>query len=113
MLAVIFIASLLPTEHIPKGNDKLHHLVSYAVLAWWCSLVFQTAQIKQHIKLALILIAFGSIIELLQGLSGYRYAELLDVLANTTGIIIGMFLAIKLTPRLIPTVEALIFKLKI
>ena len=93
MLAVILIASLLPTENLPKGNDKLHHLVSYAVLAWWCVLAFQISQQKKVLLLVFKLIVFGGVIELLQGLSGYRFAEWYDLLANTLGVFLGVVVA--------------------
>jgi len=101
MLAVIFIASLLPTEHLPKGNDKLHHLVSYAVLAWWFVLAFRPKSYSKTFILALKLIAFGGIIEILQGLSGYRFAEWQDLLANSIGIFMGCFIALKLSFNLL------------
>lgn len=105
MLAVIFIASLLPVEHLPKGNDKIQHLASYAFLAWWFVLVFRPASYSQTFILALKLIAFGGMIELLQGLSGYRFAEWLDLLANSTGILIGCLIALKLSSNLLAFID--------
>jgi len=102
MLAVIFIASLLPTEHLPKvANDKLEHFLSYFILAWWSSLAFQVSTLKKIIILALALIFFGGLIELLQGLTGYRYAEWYDLLANTLGITGGCFMAYFVTDNIL------------
>jgi len=38
-------------------------------------------------------------IELLQGLSGYRYAEFYDLVANTVGVTIGCLIAIYLSKQ--------------
>ena len=102
MLAVVFIASLLPPEHIQApGSDKLHHFLSYAVLAWWCTLVFQKYRFNQGIILAIKLIIFSGVIELLQGLSGYRYAEWYDLLANSIGVISGLIMATYFTQNIL------------
>lgn len=94
MLAVILIASLLPPENLPQGgNDKLRHFISYSVLAWWCGLAFMAHEENQIIKLGIKLIAFGAMIEVLQGLTGYRFAELYDLMANTLGVVVGLFLS--------------------
>jgi len=105
MFAVILIASLLPTENLPKGNDKLHHFLSYAVLAWWCTLAFQISDIKKLFLLAVYLITFGGIIEILQGLSGYRYAEWLDFVANSLGVMFGSVIAFYITKNLLEYLE--------
>lgn len=110
MFAVILIASLLPTENLPKGNDKLHHFLSYAVLAWWCTLAFQISDIKKLFLLAVYLITFGGIIEILQGLSGYRYAEWLDFLANSLGVVIGVLFAFYVTKKILFFVETKLCK---
>ena len=39
------------------------------------------------------LIAMGVVIEFLQGWSGYRYFEYADMLANSTGVVLGYLLA--------------------
>ncbi len=101
MLTVILITSLLPAQNLPHlhGSDKLHHLLSYAVLAWWTTLAFQKNTLYQVTILAFLLILFSGMIELLQGLSGYRYAEWYDLLANCIGVFVGCILAFRLTSQ--------------
>ena len=42
------------------------------------------------------LVLFGIAIEILQGLTGYRYLESMDMLANSLGVTIGVL--VRLTP---------------
>jgi len=93
MLAVIFVASLLPPDNLPSGgNDKLQHFFSYSLLTWVFVLVFHPNSNKRRFILIIQLIAFGGMIELLQGLTSYRSAEWLDLLANCMGILFAVLL---------------------
>ena len=86
MLFVVTAASLLPAPDVGVG-DKLSHLVTYVLLAGWFSLLA-----VNHLRLAftlLGLLAYGGLIELLQGMTGYRYPEWGDLLANGIGIVLG------------------------
>jgi len=113
MLAVIFVASLVPPENLPSGgNDKLQHFFSYSLLAWACVLVFHPNSNKRTFILIVKLIVFGGIIELLQGLTSYRSAEWLDLLANCMGILMGSVMALKLTPNFLVFLEGLIVSRK-
>lgn len=110
MLVMILIASLLPTEYIEApGSDKLHHFLSYAVLAWWCVLAFQIQTSRKLLILIVLLVCYGACIELLQGLSGYRFAEWYDLLANTMGVFIGTLFAFYVMKGFLSWVE---FRLK-
>ncbi len=79
-----------------SGNaDKIAHLAGYAVLMfWWAQLV-----LERRWKLAVTAVLFGIIIELLQGLTPNRQPDLLDVLANSSGILLGWLIA-RLLPNL-------------
>ncbi len=75
--------------------DKLIHLAGYTVLMfWWAQLV-----VARRWKLALAVILFGIAIEGLQGLTPNRQPDLLDVLANTSGVLLG-WLAARPLPNL-------------
>ncbi len=67
------------------GWDKVNHALAFAVLAvlGGCSYPRRTAQVL------LGLLAYGGIIELLQGLTGYRSAEWLDLAADAVGLSFG------------------------
>jgi len=75
--------------------DKLAHLAGYAVLMfWWTQLV-----VERRWKLAVAIVLFGISIELLQGLTPARQPDLFDVLANTSGVLLGWLVA-RLLPNL-------------
>ena len=90
LLSAITILSLYPHASLPvvPGTDKSHHLIAYAVL------VFPTALRKPN-RWGLIILFFilcGGLIELIQPYVN-RHAEWLDMLANTSGVILGALLA--------------------
>ena len=94
---VTLVASLMPS-FLKEGSghtDKILHLVAYAVLMfWWAQLV-----IRKRWKLAVAVVVFGGVIELLQGLTPDRQPELLDALANIGGVLLG-WLAARFVPNL-------------
>lgn len=96
-VVVTLVLSLMPPT---LGNDdthidKLAHLFGYALLMfWWAQLV-----VERRWRLALAVALFGVAIEGLQGLTPERLPDLLDVLANTGGVLLG-WLAARHTPNL-------------
>jgi VanZ family protein len=88
----VTVASLLPLQSQASFavSDKLQHFAAYAVLATLASASYGGRWAWWAIGVALV--AFSGAIELAQGLSGYRYAEWLDLLANTAGVAAGLVL---------------------
>lgn len=90
VMAAITALSLWPLEKLPPmpGTDKIHHFIAYAAL------MFPAALRKpKHWKLlALLFVAYSGAIELLQPFAN-RYAEWLDLAANTTGVFCGFLIA--------------------
>jgi VanZ family protein len=81
------VASLLPAPPNIGVGDKSGHLLVYFVLSAWFSLIARNRVVLACSLLGLVL--FGMLIEWLQGLTGYRYAEWGDVLANSLGCALG------------------------
>lgn len=101
-LAVVIVFSLVPSP--PKADvpmwDKLNHLAAYALLMFWF------AQLTPRWALLTAgLLALGGLLELAQGLTGYREASLQDMLANALGLALGAALAWRL-PNLLASLEA-------
>ncbi len=97
LIFLISYISLIPSPPAPMRfphADKLEHLLSYAVLMGWFCQIY--AAREQRIWLALACIAFGGVIELLQGWSGYRTADWLDLLSDGLGVALGW--ALNTTP---------------
>ncbi len=93
-VAAVFYLSLMPHPPQPisfSGVDKWEHALAYALLMLWFCQVYVGR--KARVRLLLSLVAMGVGIEFLQGMGGYRYFEYADMLANTTGVLIGWGLA--------------------
>lgn len=86
LLVAVAVVSLMPMPDIGVG-DKPSHLLTYLVLSGWFCLLARTHRILACTVAALI--AYGVLIEGLQGLTGYRYAEWGDVIANGAGCLLG------------------------
>lgn len=90
--AVVAFLSLIPGEEVPSTgiSDRIHHFIAYGLLALIGAWAYGPSR-----RLAVVLVAFGAVIEVLQGLMGFgRDADLIDGLMNTLGVIIGLWLAI-------------------
>ncbi len=81
----------MPAIKIP-GEDKTAHFVFYFVLTlvWYIALVkiYKNKYLKYIIAVAVII--YGIIIEMLQGLTNYRQEDFNDVLANTGGTFLAL-----------------------
>ena len=103
LLLAVAIASLIPIKDVGVG-DKTAHLMTYALLSGWFSLL---AANRRRLGLgALGLMAYGVLIEALQGLTGYRHAEWADLLANAVGIGIGMLVFPTAAWRVLALIDA-------
>jgi VanZ family protein len=92
----IAVLSLMPVEKLPEVRvwDKFQHILAYVALGFWfCSITTR----RSHAWIAVGLLAYGVLIELLQGQMGMgRQADMFDLGANAAGIASGWLLA--LTP---------------
>ena len=94
LLLAVAILSLISidTQQIFVWQDKVHHLVAYAVL-FWCLLGAYEKQ--QNIWfLGILLTIFSGLIEVTQSYTGHRQAELMDLLANGIGILLVALLLV-------------------
>jgi VanZ family protein len=102
MLLMVGVVSLMPVPDVGV-NDKFSHLVTYFLLGGWFGLL---ATNRVSLGWTIIgLIAYGILIELLQGMTAYRYAEWGDVLANAGGTMAGILLYFSPLPRLLGCVD--------
>ncbi len=84
----IWVLSLIPLSQsgIP-GTDKMHHGLAYfACMFCWGQAFTRPAA---RLKLALIFIAMGALVECAQGLTSYRTFDFWDMLANAVGVTLG------------------------
>lgn len=108
--AVIAATSLVPSRDLPnlRFSDKLEHALAYFVLAFWMASVIVR---RDFLMLGIVLLAFGGAIELAQGWMGLgRQADVMDLLADAAGIIVGVLLAMTPPGRWAEWLESLLFK---
>jgi VanZ family protein len=107
VLAVV-CASLTPSPvelHIEQG-DKYLHVVAYLVIASWFANLYQST--GERVVCATGCLALGVGLEFVQLLTEVRTFELVDMVANTTGVLIGMFAAPPRLPNYLRLAERLI-----
>jgi VanZ family protein len=88
----IFIC-LLPGKELPNTgmNDKFEHITAYTMLSLWFAGVYPRSR---YALIAIALFCLGVSIEVGQYLMhAGREADVHDVMANTTGIALGLTLA--------------------
>jgi VanZ family protein len=88
IIVSIWVLSLIPLSQsgIP-GTDKFHHAFAYfACMFCWGQAFTRPAT---RLKLALIFMAMGALIECVQGLTTYRTFEWMDMVANAVGVTIA------------------------
>jgi VanZ family protein len=97
LLAVAY-ASLAPVSRIAifSGCDKAMHILAYICLYLLAWRAFPGTSLRWQIAVGLLL--FGGLLEYLQSLTGYRFMEWADLLANLVGIGLGSLLA-RFLPR--------------
>lgn len=89
-VAVVLYLSLMPHPPEPvrfPGIDKLQHAFAYGLLMLWFCQVY--VRRTQRLFAAVLLAALGMVVELLQGMTGYRHFEPGDMVANATGVLLG------------------------
>ncbi len=88
LLVIVAILSLMPVPGGPEGSDKVAHVILYATLSGWFSLIVYRTKSLWLIFFGLV--GYGLLMELLQGLTGYRSLEMADAVANTAGAALGL-----------------------
>lgn len=96
MVLVIAVVCLMPMSQLPSVSvsDKLEHLLAFGALAFW----FGSIVVRRDLPwVGVAAVAFGGLIEIAQSMMGLgRQAEILDLVADAVGVLLG--LALVLTP---------------
>lgn len=90
MVAFVCFGSLLPAPEMdlrPLVGDKLIHFGAYLVLTVWFGGLY--GRPLNYVVIAAVLIALGLVLDMLQGMMPTRQFDLLDVLANSAGALVG------------------------
>jgi len=96
---IIFLLKINVYEPMDLQHiDKLHHSLAYFTLATCWLFALQKKQSKYVIVLCCIF--FGIVLEILQyAITNYRTGDYLDVLANSFGVILGVFVFNKVSKK--------------
>ncbi|MBV2132938.1 VanZ family protein [Pseudomonas sp. MAP12] len=77
---------------IDTGWDKGNHVLAFSVLTFLGRMAYP----DQRFRLLIGLFAYGVLIENLQLLTGYRFSEYQDLVADVVGMAVGYLLAMPL-----------------
>ncbi len=86
---VVLWLSLTPVPPQPltfEYSDKFEHASAYLFLMSWFAAIYRG---RSRIVSAVSLAAMGVLVEILQGMSGYRYFEYADMVANGSGVLLA------------------------
>ena len=88
LLVIEFLATTtIPIEVVESMWDKANHFTAFFVLYMLLSFAYKTLTLVQK---SLLLLAFGLQIEIVQSFIDGRYFSLMDVVADSIGIVIGI-----------------------
>ena len=96
-----------------SNSDKVIHVSAYFLLtlSWLLSAGSKIKSLKYAIAIAFLVFVYGIIIEVLQGaITNVRQADIYDVLANFTGISIGLIIFIKVLQKKINEINNILAK---
>jgi len=93
VIGVVY-GSLMPSPPTPvtfPDADKVEHVTAYLVLMLWFAQLYTSTNARWRVAVSLV--GLGVLIEYLQGWSGYRDFEYLDMVADAAGVSLGWALA--------------------
>jgi len=100
-LSILYLSLVkMPSYNVGISHlDKLQHCLAYFILSSSWLLVFYKKNKKYLIVGCCIL--FGIIIEVLQNkLTDYRTGDYLDIIANSTGVFLGLLILNQITKKI-------------
>ena len=107
IVAIFYLCLRKTAPSIPviPHLDKVLHFSAYYCLMSYFSLLLKASSYK---KIFVLFVFMGILIELLQLMTGYRSFELLDILANTAGLVAGLFTFGRYLPNTLNWVEEIL-----
>ena len=97
--AILWLSLTPQPPHVDfEQSDKVGHFIAYGGLMFWFCQLYRNA--RTRLAYAAGFIAMGIAIEFLQRASGYRSFEVMDMVADAIGVLLGWAAALAL-PRLL------------
>jgi len=107
LVSYIIYSSLTPDPiefDVDFGDvDKYGHFTSYFVLMGWFMQIYHTK--KMVIVCTVALVSLGVALEFIQEMTGYRYFDIYDMLANSLGILLALLLIKTPFPKILHYIE--------
>lgn len=106
LIALVVYLSLTPQPPEPMSfdnSDKLEHAFAYAVLSFWLCQIYPSARSRMRVMAGLV--GLGVALEFVQGWTGYRSFDVLDMQADTVGVLLGWILVLTPLGRLMACIE--------
>lgn len=76
-----------PPQVDVQFGDKIGHFAAYGFLMFWFCLLYPMLRIRMLYAAGFI--ALGVVLEVVQGELGYRTYDVMDMAANTVGVLLG------------------------
>jgi VanZ family protein len=84
--------------------DKIFHTLAYFTLMFWFAQIYHDKKWRNGLAVVFILMGVG--LEYLQSFDPARYYELADMAANTTGVVLGLLLALTPAKNILLSIES-------
>lgn len=94
LLLLVLVGSVIPIPAPVRSimlHDKVAHTLAYAGLMGWFAQIFRHDLTRLILVVGLVMMGVG--IEFLQGMTGSRQFDVLDMVANTSGVVLAWGLA--------------------
>ncbi|RDH82973.1 MAG: hypothetical protein DIZ80_11970 [endosymbiont of Galathealinum brachiosum] len=110
LIAYVLYSSLTsdPITMDVKFFDKYAHVFGYFVLMGWFMQIYHAK--KTVYMCAIFFIVMGISLEFLQAMTGYRFFDVYDMLANTTGVLLAWMLVRTPFPEILSYIESKLLK---
>jgi len=89
-------------------SDKLEHLFAYSVLMGWFAQLYVLRERQIVIVVALCLM--GVAVEFIQGWGGHRFFDVVDMAANSLGVLLGWWLSNKWLAGSLLRIDRVLFR---
>jgi len=96
-VTIVFLSLLnpssIPTPSIHVSDKIMHTFAYFSLMLSWKFVFNKRRELRISIIIFFLLFLFGIVLELLQAsLTTYRTADWRDVIANTIGLLMGLFM---------------------
>jgi len=105
LILVLSLANLSLPQVSGTWGDKLNHAIAYGFLTGWFGQL--SRGIRAWLKIALLAVLFGALMEVLQGMLPHRWFDPYDALANSIGVTTAVLILLLGGDRVLVTVERL------